>query len=71
MAFTKDGSVGFCGAGDNTVGSKIIKTVDQGVTWTQQWPDGNPTFDLFLVVIAPSPHYPPRTAMLLPPEYHA
>jgi len=49
VAFSKDGTVGYCGAGSNGLGPEIVKTTDSGITWTRVWPDGNPNLDLFLV----------------------
>lgn len=49
VAFTADGTTGYCGAGDNNVGALIIKTVDSGLTWTQVFPTGaKPDFNIFL-----------------------
>lgn len=50
VGFTKDGKTGYCGAGDNTRGPLILKTVDSGVTWDEVWPDNSTKekFNLFL-----------------------
>lgn len=57
VAFTKDGTTGFAGAGSNGVGAQIVKTVDSGVTWKPVWPTGpNATaFNIFLASAVKSP----------------